>query len=57
MQETKQFCAELTAGFLERAEKELSAYALAVQELFGSDESCQSIEDRVGQIDMDGLAR
>jgi hypothetical protein len=54
VQRTKQSCAELTAGFLACAEKELAAYALAVQELFGSDESCQSIEDWLGQIEWMG---
>jgi hypothetical protein len=54
MQKTKQPCAELTAGFQACAEKELAAYALAVRELFGSDESCQSIEDWLGQIEWMG---
>jgi hypothetical protein len=45
MQRTKHFCCELTAELLPCAEKELAAYALAVQDVFGCDESRQSIED------------
>ncbi|MGB8916585.1 MAG: hypothetical protein WCC89_06975 [Candidatus Sulfotelmatobacter sp.] len=51
MQRTKQFCAELTAELLPSAEKELAAYALAVQEVFGCDESRQSIEDWMQEIE------
>ena len=51
MQRTKQFCSELTAGCLACAEKELAAYAQAVQELFGSDYARQSIHDWVEEIE------
>jgi hypothetical protein len=45
MPDTKPTCVELTSGLLPGAEKELAAYARAVQELFGSVEARQSIED------------
>ena len=51
MQRTTRFCAELTAELLPCAEKELAAYALAVQEVFGCDESRQSIEDWMEEIE------
>jgi hypothetical protein len=51
MQGKKQFCAQLTAGLLAYAEKELAACALAVQEIFGCDESHQSIEAWMEEIE------
>ena len=50
MPSTKPSCVELTSGLLPRAEKELVAYAGAVQELFGSNEARQSIEDWMGEL-------
>ena len=51
MQRTRQFCAELTAELLPCAEKELAAYAQAVQEVFGSEQARQSVQDWVEEIE------
>ena len=51
MQRTKQFCAELTAELLPCAEKELAAYAQAVQALFCSEQARQSVQDWVEEIE------
>lgn len=51
-QGTKQSCVELAAELLPDAEKELAAYARAVQELFGSEQARQSIEDWMAELDL-----
>lgn len=45
MPDTKLSCVELTTELLPGAVKELTAFARAVQELFGSVEARQSVED------------
>ncbi|HME36509.1 MAG TPA: hypothetical protein VKF84_14835 [Candidatus Sulfotelmatobacter sp.] len=58
MQTAKQSCVEHTTGFLPGAEKELAAYAGAVQELFGSEQARQSVEDWLTELElMDWPAR
>ena len=47
---TKQYCVELTAELLPGAEKELAAFALAVEELYGRAQARQSIEDWMAEL-------
>jgi hypothetical protein len=51
-QRMEQSCVEITAGFLDGAEKELSAYARAVREVFGSERVRQSIEDWLAELEL-----
>jgi hypothetical protein len=51
MQRTEQSCVELATELFPGAEKELTAYARAVQELFGSEQARQSIDDWVGELE------
>jgi hypothetical protein len=50
MPDTKPSCVELTSGLLSSAEKELAAYAGAVQELFGSEQARRSIADWMQEL-------
>ena len=50
MQKTERICVELAAGLLPDAEKELAAFVHAVQELFGSEQARQSIEDWMEEL-------
>jgi|SRR5271165_404796 len=52
MQNTNQNCAEHAASLLPSAEKELAAYAAAVQDLFGPHQARQSIEDWMEELEM-----
>src|SRR5208337_3452530 len=52
MQNTDQNCAEHAASLLPSAEKELAAYAAAVQELFGPQQARQSIDDWVEELEL-----
>jgi hypothetical protein len=51
-QGAKQSCVELAAELLPDAEKELAAYTRAVQELSGSEQARQSIEDWMAELDL-----
>jgi hypothetical protein len=52
MQRTEQRCAELTAGLLPDAEKELAAFARAIRLQFGSEQARQSIEDWMAEFEL-----
>jgi len=52
MQGTERNCVELTTELLHSAEKELAAFARAVEELFGSEQARQSIEDWVNGLEL-----
>lgn len=52
MQGKEKGCVEVTEGLLDGAEKELAAYANAVQILFGSERVHQSIEDWLGELQL-----
>ena len=52
MQGIKQDCVELTAELLPGAERELAAFALAVEELFGGAQARQSIEDWMAELEL-----
>lgn len=52
MQITEESCAELAAKLMPEAERELAAYARAVQELFGSEQVGQSIEDWMAELEL-----
>jgi len=51
MQKASDIVVDVTAGFLSDAEKELRAFARAVQELFGSGQIRQSIEDWIEELE------
>lgn len=51
MQKAKEACVELTALHLSCAEKELAAFAQAVQELFGEEQARQSVEDWMDELE------
>ena len=51
MQRTKPNCIELAAELAPDAEKELTAFAHAVRELFGSEQARQSIEDWMEELE------
>jgi hypothetical protein len=51
IQRTEQSCVELAADLFPGAEKELAAYARAVQELFSSEQARQSIEDWLEELE------
>jgi hypothetical protein len=51
MQKAKDIVVDVTAGFLSDAEKELAAFARTVQELFGSGQVRQSIEDWIEELE------
>jgi len=50
MQKTEPSCVELAADLFPGAEKELISYARAVQELFGSEQARQSVEDWLEEL-------
>ena len=52
MQGSKQSCVELTAELAQDAEKQLVAYARAVQELFGSEEVPRSVEEWMVEFEL-----
>jgi hypothetical protein len=52
MQRTEQSCVELTAGLLPEAERELTAFARAVAQLFGSEQARQCIEDWTEELEL-----
>ena len=51
MQRTEHSCVELADELFPAAEKELAAYARAVQELFGSEQARQSIDEWLGELE------
>jgi hypothetical protein len=51
MQKAKDVVVDVTAGFLSDAEKELAAFARAVQELCGAGQVRQSIEDWIEELE------
>jgi len=51
MQRTEQNCGEIAAELVPDAERELGAYARAVQELFGSGQVLQSVEDWMAELE------
>lgn len=51
MQQANDIVVDVAAGFLSDAEKELAAFARAVQELFGSRQVRQSIEDWIEELE------
>jgi hypothetical protein len=52
MQRTEQTCVSLTAELLPNAEKELAAYARAVQKMFGSERARRSVEDWIKELEL-----
>ena len=44
-------CSQLTSGFLISAEKELSAFILAVDKLFGAEQARQSALDWIDEVE------
>lgn len=50
MQTTKQSCGEQAIWLMPSAEKELAAYACAVQELFGSEQAHRAVEDWLEEL-------
>jgi hypothetical protein len=51
MQIAKQGCVELTAGLLPTAERELAAFARAVEEQYGSEQAGLSMEDWIEELE------
>ncbi len=52
MRNVKKNCDELMVGLLPEAERELTAFALAVTQLFGAEQARQSIEDWMKQLEL-----
>jgi hypothetical protein len=52
MQGREQSCVELAAELVPEAEKQLFAYARAVQEMFGSEQVPQSVEDWMAELEL-----
>ena len=52
MQGREQSCAELAAELTPDLEKQMAAYAGAVQELFGSEQVPQSVEDWMAEFEL-----
>ncbi|MGP0021596.1 MAG: hypothetical protein ACLPHP_23725 [Candidatus Sulfotelmatobacter sp.] len=52
MQKTEQNCDELMGGLLPEAERELTAFALAVTQRFGAEQARCSIEDWMQELEL-----
>jgi hypothetical protein len=52
MQRMEQSCVELTAELVPAAERELAAYARAVQELYGTVQARQAVEDWMEELEL-----
>jgi hypothetical protein len=52
MRHVKENCDELTVGLLPEAERELTAFAVAVTQRFGAEQARQFIEDWIEELEL-----